>query len=57
MAARLKKEEKAILRELLKRHIKEYEEDESTLINEPAADFAMEIKYDNFLKELLKKLE
>ena len=50
------KEEKKLLKLLVKKELEEFEKDDESILREPPGLLAAEAKYDQFLKGLLKKL-
>ena len=52
----LTEDEKKLLKELVKKELKAFEAEEKTIIETWPGFFSAEVKYDLFLKDLLKKL-
>ncbi len=48
--------EKKVLKALVKEELERFENEESTIIEKSIADVGLELRYDEFLKNLLKKL-
>jgi len=49
--------EKKVLKALVKKELEGFEKEESTIIEKSIPDVELELKYEEFLKGLMKKLE
>ncbi|MBW2978319.1 hypothetical protein KY331_05730 [Candidatus Woesearchaeota archaeon] len=57
MKIELSKEEKELIKALLKQELKRFEKKETEILTENPPLLAIEEKYDEFLKKVLKKLK
>ena len=57
MKIELSKEEKEFIKSLLSLELKKFSKEESEILTENPPMLAMEEKYDDFLKKILKKLK